>query len=405
MPSLPVRWLICGYLLAISSHAFITRMSMGVAAQPIQVEFGLTNVQVGWVLSAFILGYGVVQLPVGILTDRIGPHRLLAVTLAAWSAFHFVTGLAAGSIVLALMTIRFVMGIAQATVLPCSIKTIARWMPLEERATANGFFMMGLGIGGAATGPLIVAIMMMSNWRVPFYLFGAIGIALAFGWWRFGSDSPEGRNVARNSVKRVPTPWRELLGSRSVWCLALSYGVGGYAAYVFFTWFFLYVVNVRQVDIRAGGYWSALPYVMIAIMTPLGGKVSDALTLRYGKRRGRLWVVLIGASMAALLIVIGGRVEDARLAVVLLSFGAGFHLFAQAPSWAAAIDVAPEHSGTLFGIMNTLAQFAGACAPVLTPTIAERFGWTSALDFAALMAATTGALWLAVRPERPIMAG
>jgi MFS transporter, ACS family, glucarate transporter len=400
----PVRWLICGFLLAITTHAFITRMAMGVAARQIQLEFALTNVQVGWILSAFILGYGIVQFPVGILTDRIGPHRLLAATLFSWSAFHVLTGFAAGSIVVTLMAIRFCMGIAQATVLPCSIKTIAGWMPLSERATANGVFMMGLGIGGAVTGPLTVALMTAFNWRFPFYVLGAIGMALALGWWHYGADSPKAREVSnrREPVERAPTPWRELFRSRSVWCLALSYGVAGYASYVFFTWFFLYIVNVRNVDIRAGGYWSGLPYVMIAIMAPLGGRVSDLLTSRYGKRPGRLSVVLTGASAAAALIIAGSRAEDVRLAVVLLSLGAGFHLFAQAPSWAATIDIAPEHSATLFGIMNTMAQLAGACAPVLTPMIAERFGWTSALDFAALMAAGAGALWLVVRPERPL---
>ncbi|MBM3776033.1 MAG: MFS transporter [Acidobacteria bacterium] len=164
----------------------------------------------------------------------------------------------------------------------------------------------------------------------------------------------------------------------------------------------MYLVNVRGVDLRAGGYWSALPFIAIATMTPLGGKLSDLLTARYGKRRGRLSVVLAGTLTAALLIAIGARVQDTRLAVVLLSLGAGFHLFGQAPSWAATIDIAPEHSATVFGIMNTLGQFSGACAPVLTPIVAARFGWTSALDFAALMAAGAGVLWLGVRPEKQL---
>jgi len=84
------------------------------------------------------------------------------------------------------------------------------------------------------------------------------------------------------------------------------------------------------------------------------------------------------------------------------ALGAGFHLFSQTPSWAAAIDIAPQHSGTLFGIMNTMAQLTGACAPVLTPVIAEKFGWTNALDFVALMTGNVGALWLGLRPEHPL---
>ncbi|HEU0142629.1 MAG TPA: MFS transporter [Bryobacteraceae bacterium] len=414
-----IRWIICSFLLAISTHAFITRMSMSVAAQPIQKQFGLTNVEIGWVLSAFVVGYGIVQFPVGVLTDRVGPHRLLALTLFSWSALHFLTGFsawfAAGtSILLPLIAIRFLMGIAQATVLPCCIKAIARWMPLAERATANGFFMMGLGAGGAMSPPLTVALIQGFDWRAPFFLLGILGLALAGAWLSFGRDAPQlhrrvsaaelalisSGNATGAHTVREPTPWRNLLANRSIWCLAFSYGVAGYPSYVFFTWFFLYVVNVHKLDIRAGGYWAALPFVMIAVMTPLGGRASDLLTVRLGKRKGRLGVVLMGAFLASLLILVGARVQDARIAVVLLSLGAGFHLFAQTPSWAATIDIAPAHSATVFGIMNTLAQFAGACAPVLTPLLAERFGWTSALDFAAGMAALAGLLWIGVRPDR-----
>jgi ACS family glucarate transporter-like MFS transporter len=418
-----IRWAVCALLLAIATHAFVTRMAMSVALQPLQKQFGLTNLDAGWVLSAFIVGYGLAQLPVGVLTDRARPHRLLAATLFGWSALHAAAALGgwlaaatATRIIYPLMALRFVMGVAQATVLPCCIKINSRWMPLAERALANGFFMMGLGIGGSITPPLTVALIQSLDWRAPFYLLGAMGMLLAAVWLWFGRDAPEEhRRVTPRELAfirsgdpvpeaglRPPTPWRALLGNRSIWCLALSYGVAGYPSYVFFTWFFLYVVNVHKVDLRAGGYLAALPYVLIAAMTPLGGRISDLLTMRFGKRRGRLSVALTGASLAALMIAAGARMQDPTAAVFLLSVGAGFHLFAQTPSWAATIDIAPAHAATVFGIMNTMAQFAGACAPVLTPRIAETFGWTSALDVAAAMAALAGVLWIGVRPERTL---
>jgi len=110
----------------------------------------------------------------------------------------------------------------------------------------------------------------------------------------------------------------------------------------------------------------------------------------------------MGVLAASTLIVLGARVADAWLSVILLSLGAGCHLAAQTPSWAATIDLAPSHSATLFGIMNTMAQATGALAPVLTPLIAARFGWVAALDFAACMSAVAGLLWIFVRPEKRI---
>ena len=395
---------------------------MSVAAQRMQAEFHLTNVQIGWILSSFIIGYGIVQLPVGILVDRWGPHRFLGFAALCWSLLHGVTGFTGYlasklqiNLESVLLVVRFAMGVAQAAVLPCCIKTVASWMPPRERAAGSGLFMAGIGIGGGLAPPIIVAMTLWQGWPASFYVLSAVGLLLAGFWLRYGSDTPETNlhvsaeeltiirsdSSPRAAVeKRVP--YTALLKNRRVWCLALSYGVAGYPSYVFFTWFFLYVVNVRGVDLRAGGYWSALPSIAVALGTIIGGRISDRLTLRFGKGPGRLTIALGGAASAALLIMVGARVENAGIAVVLLSLGAGFHLFGQVASWAGAIDLASSRAATLFGIMNTLAQGAGAIAPVLTPVIAARFGWTAALDFAAALAALAGILWIFVRPERPV---
>jgi ACS family glucarate transporter-like MFS transporter len=182
----------------------------------------------------------------------------------------------------------------------------------------------------------------------------------------------------------------------------LSYGIAGYTSYVFFTWFFLYLVNVRHMTLTSGGLWAGLPYVCVAFGTLGGGRLSDALVTRFGRRRGRLSVVLMGECLAAILILCGGRVENAYLAVILFSIATGLHLFGQTASWAAAIDIAPSHSASLFGVMNTLAQASGVIAPIATPAIAARFGWTAALDFAALMVIIAALLWLLVNPAKRI---
>jgi ACS family glucarate transporter-like MFS transporter len=106
--------------------------------------------------------------------------------------------------------------------------------------------------------------------------------------------------------------------------------------------------------------------------------------------------------LAALLIVLGGRIDNVTLAVPLLALATGLHLFGQTASWAAAVDLAPEHAGALFGVMNTIAQIAGAVAPIATPFIATKFGWTAALDFSACMVALAALLWLFVRPDRVV---
>jgi len=304
---------------------------------------------------------------------------------------------------------------AQAAALPCGNKIVARWMPLPERAAGNSVFMIGLGLGGLLAPPLVVHLMLRFGWPYPFYLLGFAGMLIGVAWFIYARDKPEEhRRVNAAELRHIReggenagvtagrTPWRRIIRSRSIWFLALSYGVAGFPSYVFYTWFFLYIANVRKVDLISGGYWSALPYVAIALLTPAGGRLSDRLTVRYGKRWGRWSVVCIGSSLATALIIAGARTANAEVAILCLSLSAGFHLFSQPPSWAATIDLAPSHSATVFGIMNTLAQGTGAAAPVVTPWVAERFGWVRALVVTAGMALLAGALWFFVRPEQPV---
>ena len=385
---------------------------MSYAARGIQSDYRLTNVQIGWILSAFVMGYCLCQIPVGLAVDRWGPRLMLTVAVLAWSGCTLATAFVPAALFIA---IRVATGMAQAAVLPSGNKMVSRWMPIDERAAGNSLFFTGIGLGGIIAPPLTVGLMLRYGWRMPFWMLGILGIAIAALWRWYARDTPEQHRgvdaaelirirAGREPASGVPSEWHwgPVLRSRSIWALVLSYGVAGYPSYVFYTWFYLYIANVRHVDPAAGGYWAMLPYVAIVALTPLGGRISDRLAIRCGKRVGRAGVGMAGAALAAVLIVTGARVADAHAAMILLALAAGFHLFGQTPAWAATIDLAPARPATLFGFMNTTAQAAGAVAPVLTPYLAQKLGWTHALDFAAGMVVLAGALWIGVRPDRPI---
>lgn len=385
---------------------------MSYAARGIQSQYRLSNVQIGWILSAFVIGYGLCQIPIGLAVDRWGPRILLTVALLAWSGGTLATALVPAALLIA---IRVATGMAQSAVLPSGNKMVSRWMPLHERAAGNSLFFTGIGLGGIIAPPLTVGLMLRYGWQMPFWLLGTVGFAIAALWRWYATDSPaqHGRvdaaelkfiQAGQAAEEQASPAWRwgNVLRSGSVWALVLSYGVAGYPSYVFYTWFYLYIANVRHVDAAAGGYWSMLPFLAIVLLTPLGGRTSDLLVVRYGKRLGRAAVGIAGSVLAATLIVAGARIADARWAMILLSLAAGFHLFGQTPAWAATIDLAPTRSATLFGFMNTMAQAAGAVAPVLTPFLAQKLGWTHALDFAAVMVLLAGILWIGVRPDRPV---
>jgi ACS family glucarate transporter-like MFS transporter len=99
---------------------------------------------------------------------------------------------------------------------------------------------------------------------------------------------------------------------------------------------------------------------------------------------------------SALLLWAGSHAVHTIPAVLLLSLAAGFSSFAAPSWWATCIDMTPNYSGSLSGLMNTCANMAGGLAPVVTARIATRIGWSQALDFAATISFTAGIIWLFV---------
>ena len=154
---------------------------------------------------------------------------------------------------------------------------------------------------------------------------------------------------------------------------------------------------MKGFNIQTGGLWASAPFVAVAVTTPLGGLASDACVRRLGCVWGRRLPAMAGTFGSGILLIAGARVAQAELAVVLLGLAAGSLNFALTNWWATVNDISPGDSGTLSGIMNTAGSLGGFVSPIMTPWIAGRFGWTHALDFAALVVISAGVLWLVIR--------
>ncbi|MGH6631424.1 MAG: MFS transporter, partial [Burkholderiales bacterium] len=157
--------------------------------------------------------------------------------------------------------------------------------------------------------------------------------------------------------------------------------------------------------VEQGGYWGAAPFVASVLMAPLGGWLSDRAVTRLGRKRGRQSIVWIGMTCSAVLLSLGAHTADNTLAILLLAGAMGFNLFATPTWWATCIDLAPNYSGSLSAMMNTSGNLGGWLSPILTAYLATRFGWATALDFAALVTVCSGALWFLVDANRNLEEG
>jgi ACS family glucarate transporter-like MFS transporter len=181
--------------------------------------------------------------------------------------------------------------------------------------------------------------------------------------------------------------------------VTLAYFTFGYASYIFFTWFFTYLNKVRGLDLKSSAIYSTIPFLAMAIGSPLGGWVADLLVKRYGRRAGRCGVAAFGMGLAAVFLALATQVRSAELASLALGGGAGALYLSQSAYWAVTADIAGPWAGFTSGLMNMGAQIGGAVTASLTPWIAGRFGWSASFLVAAALAAAGSAAWLLVDPE------
>jgi ACS family glucarate transporter-like MFS transporter len=215
-----------------------------------------------------------------------------------------------------------------------------------------------------------------------------------------GLSSPaEGHTSGRHLI-----PWSAVLKSKDVLAITISYFSFGYVAWIFFSWFYTYLAQVRGLNLKASAFYAMLPFLAMSVCCALGGMVSDRLTRAYGPRIGRCYLASVVLTLAAIFLALGAEVHSARLASIVLAGGAGALYLAQSSFWSVTADLAGPSSGSVSGFMNMGAQAGGWLTAWLTPMIAARFGWTASFLVAAALCLTGAAAWTRVDPSRTLAA-
>jgi MFS transporter, ACS family, glucarate transporter len=412
-----VRWILIVWMFLVSAIGYLDRVNISIAGGSIAKEFHLSNIQLGGVFSAFVLGYALFQAPAGAIADRAGPRIVLALGVVWWGIFTAVITFIspdAGGLFFLLMAIRFCLGLGEAVIYPASNCIVANWIPSAERGAANGIIFAGVGFGAGVTSPLIAYLLANYGWRSSFWVSAAAGFVAGLVWYFIARDTPEQHpRVSKRELEFIRAglpqdqpnaqgnklPWRAILSNRDVLALTFSYFAYGYAAYIFFSWFFIYLSTVRGLNLRQSSYYTMLPFIAMAICSPLGGWMSDRITKQRGRRPGRCGVAGIAMALCAIFIGIGSQVQSVRLATLVLAGGAGALYLSQSSFWSVSADIGKKSAGSVSGFMNMGGQLGGALTASLTPAIASRFGWTVSFLTAACLCVAGALAWIAILPE------
>jgi ACS family glucarate transporter-like MFS transporter len=413
-----IRWALIFWLFVLSAVAYLDRVNISIAGTLLTSEFHLSKIQLGWIFSAFLAGYALFQTPGGRLADKLGARRILALAVIWWGVFSALTVIVPSGFqaaLLALMSLRFALGAGEAVMYPASNQFVASWIPSSERGLANGLIFSGVGVGAGFTPPLITYIMLRYGWRVSFLVCAALGLVVGMVWYLIARNTPEEHSqVSPSELAKIkaglPTAslrqkprlisWARMLKSKEVLAVTISYFTYGYVAWIFFNWFYIYLAEVRGLNLKASALYSMLPFIAMAICSPLGGFISDAIAKSKGPRAGRGGVAVFAMILAAFFLVIGSRAQNTQVAIFVLAGGAGALYLSQSSFWSVTADIGGASSGSVSGFMNMGNQFGGMITASLTPWIASKLGWTAAFLVAAVLCLCGALAWLFVDPRK-----
>ena len=384
---------------------YLDRSTLSIANHPVAQELGLSASQMGLLLSAFSFAYAFSQLPIGVMLDRFGARVMLGLGMFVWSTAQLCGGLVTS--LNQFLFARVALGVGESPNFPAGAKVVSEWFGMHERGRPTGIFITSSTIGPALSPPVLTALMLAFGWRTMFIVMGALGIAVAIGWYlvyrdrrNVPLDAQETAFLAQGEAEPDATrrmsfaEWRGLFGKATTWGMVFGNMGVIYMVWLYLTWLPAYLEHERHLSIASTGWVVAIPYLFGSLGMLSSGFVADGLMARgMAPMRSRKWPVCVGLIGAALFTIPAAFTPNLTLAMVYLSAAMYFVNLASGACWALATVAAPRRMvASLASIQNFGGYFGGSFAPFITGIVVDRthsfvnaFLISSAVAFAAAL--------------------
>ena len=407
------RWLVFMTVLAVYI-CMIDRIAISIAIIPMAEDNGWSPTVQGAVMSAFFLGYVTLQIPAGYLSDRFGGKWVLGLGVLFWSLFTLLTPASAALGIVVLLACRCLMGVAEAVTWPSIYSLYSRWVHPDRRASAVG--LMNSGISGGSVIALICTPWLISvwSWQGAFYLYGLLGVIWFVVWAPLARSRPADktdwdtpnaasataeagsatdRNDASAQTVYPRLTVRGMLRSRAVWAIAIAHICINWSLYLVLSWFPTFVNRELGADLQLAGFLALAPTIVSLIVAPLAGRLFDRLVAR---GRDRLKVRCTMQSLAFVGItaaMMGITLTDSLiLSVTVITLSNALTAFSIGGFATNHLDIAPNQSGLLMGVTNTLAAVSSSASVFVSGWIQDLSGGWDAVFLTAAGVSVFGAI-------------
>jgi ACS family glucarate transporter-like MFS transporter len=414
-----VRWKIFTLLFSFGLMAYVQQRSLAVASYQMMPSLNLSQMQIGWLEWAFLLGYAALQFPGGVLGQRLGA-RTTYVLIGLLSFICTVTTplapvvLTGTALFAVLLGVQLLLGLAQSPIFPVTAGMVEAWFKPDQWSLVQGLLSLGLGLGAAVAPPAIAWLMSSFGWQRALAWTTLPALLLTAVWAWYARNTPaEHRAVSPAELSELgpraannadcSISWRRLsalLKSRDLLALTVSYGCMNYVYYLLGNWCFLYLVQERHFAVLEGGWLAATPPLASALGAGIGGKLGSVFSVRYGTRRGLHIIPFISLPSAGMLLLVAVHAANAYFAVGALALCFAFVELNEGPYWAAVMHVARGDTMSASGLLNTGGNIGGLIATPIVAYLSGQHSWTAAFVVGSGFAFASAAAWLLVDPTR-----
>ncbi|MFW1839652.1 MFS transporter [Acinetobacter gyllenbergii] len=393
-------WLITALLVLFQMINFADKAVLGLVAEPVMVELGLTATQFGFIGSAFFFLFAISGIAVGFIAEKVQTRWLLLIMGLSWALLQFPMLLGSG--LTTLLVTRIVLGAAEGPASSISLTHVQGWFEPSARGFPSSLVASGTMLGPIIAAPILAYIIAHPNWgwRWAFGFLGIVGIIWSLLWLCICKEGPYShfhkvQNSATSPVTKTkeaehnsqsiisfvdqlkPVPIFKIFFSQ-MFISAFLAGLGCFWSLGFLTtWAVKYIASTHQFSPEIIAFISSFPWILGAITLAIAGYISKVLL-----QQGRSVHVAFGVVFGLLLLFSGFAfyllpLSTGNLNLILITVAAGFSMCFPLATMTVSYSVCPQQRAAVMATLVATASIGGMISPTMVGYLMDHAGYIS----------------------------